>query len=351
MLALLVFVPASIAMNYGHAPSWAVFLAAAAAVIPLAGFMGHATEELAKYVGPSLGGLLNATFGNAAELIITIVAVRAGELEIVKASIVGSIIGNILLVLGLAIFLGGIRFKQQRFSRDVEGMQTAMMMMAVIAMFTPSLFIHSVPGMKDTADNPKAEYLSLTVAALLILTYLASLLYSLKTHQDLFRSGEEEEREPPHWSKPKAFGVLAAATAGVAVEAEMLVHHLQPTVESLGWSRLFVGVIVLPIIGNAAEHATAVVVAVKNKMDISFNICIGSSTQIALFVAPLLVFLSLALGHPMTFVFNTFELIAVAFSALIAAFIARDGRCNWLEGVLLLVVYAILALAFFYVPG
>lgn len=350
MLAMLVFIPISTYLSLTHASPSLIFITSALAVIPLAGFMGHATEELAKYLGSSIGGLLNATFGNAAELIITIIAVRAGELEVVRASIVGSIVGNILLVLGLSVFLGGLKYKTQVFSKDVAGVHTVMMILAVIAMFTPSLFVHAIPGTPDTAANPRVESLSLWVSGLLIAIYLGSLLFSLKTHQEMFRDGEEEEAEPPHWSRAMAYGVLAAATAFVAWESELLVHSLDPTVQAWGVNKLFVGVIILPIIGNAAEHATAVVTALKNKMDISMNICVSSSTQIALFVAPLIVFLSIPLGHPMPFIFNDFELIAVGFSAIIAAFIARDGKSNWLEGAQLLAVYAILALAFFFVP-
>jgi Ca2+:H+ antiporter len=350
MLAMLVFVPVSTFFHLTHANPVIVFITACLAVIPLAGFMGHATEELAKYLGPSIGGLLNATFGNAAELIITVMAVRAGQLDLVRASIAGSIIGNILLVLGLSVFVGGLKFKVQEFDKAVAGKHTVMMILAVIALFTPSLFVHAIPGTPDTASNPNVESLSLWVSGILIALYLGSLLYSLKTHEELFRGGEDEEREPAHWSRPFAYAVLAIATAFVAWESEILVHAVEPTVAALGVNKMFVGVIVLPIIGNAAEHATAVTMALKNKMDISMNICVSSSTQIALFVAPLIVFLSVPLGHPIPFIFNDFELIAVGFSALIAAFIARDGRSDWLEGAQLLAVYAILALAFYYIP-
>lgn len=350
MLAMLVFIPISTALYLAHVnPVW-VFVTSCLAIIPLAGFMGHATEELAKYFGSATGGLLNATFGNAAELIIVIIAVRANELELVRASIAGSIIGNILLVLGLSIFLGGLKFKTQKFSQEVAGVHTVMMILAVIAIFTPSLFVHAIPGTPDTAANPRVENLSLWTSGVLIALYLGSLLFSFRTHQDMFRGGEEEEWEHPHWKKRTAYLVLGAATAAVVWESEILVHSIEPTVEAWGLSKMFVGIIVLPIIGNAAEHASAVVMALKDKMNVSMNICISASTQIALFIAPLIVFLSVPLGHPMPFIFNDFELIAVGFSALIAAFIARDGECNWLEGAQLLAVYLILALAFFFIP-
>jgi Ca2+:H+ antiporter len=350
LLAMLVFIPISVFVHVTHQNPVVVFVIAALAIVPLAGFMGTATEELAKYLGPAIGGLLNATFGNATELIITLSAIRAGELGLVRASIAGSIIGNVLLVLGLSIFLGGLKYKRQKFSKDVAGTHTVMLILAVIAILTPSLFAHAVPGMQANANNPRIESLSLWVSGVLIVVYLGGLLYSLKTHEQIFRGGEDEEREPPSWTKGTAYSVLAATTAFIAYESELLVHAVTPTVEALHINTLFVGVILIPIIGNAAEHATAVTMALKDKMDVTLNICISSSTQIALFVAPLIVFLSIPLGHPMAFIFNDFELIAVGFSAVIAAFIARDGQSDWLEGAQLLAVYAILALAFFFIP-
>jgi Ca2+:H+ antiporter len=350
MPALLLFIPISTAFTAIHGSAPLVFLTAALAIIPLAGYMGQATEELAKHLGPAKGGLLNATFGNATELIITIIAVSAGQIDVVRATIIGSIIGNILLVLGLSIFLGGIRYKHQVFSKDVAGKHTVMMILAVIAICTPTLFVHAASGMPETAANPRVEGLSLWVSGLLIALYFGGLLYALRTHEDIFRGGEDEEREPPVWSRRFSYCVLATATALVVYESELLVHAVEPTVAASGLSKLFVGVILIPVIGNAAEHATAVTMALKNKMDVTLNICVSSSTQIALFVAPLLVFLSIPLGHPMPFIFSTFELVAVAFAAMIAAFIARDGRCDWLEGAQLLTVYAILGLAFFFIP-
>lgn len=350
MFAMLAFVPISIALALLHVNPLLIFVTSALAIVPLAGLMGTATEELAKHLGSALGGLLNATFGNATELIITLIAVHANELEVVRASIIGSVIGNILLVLGLSVFVGGIRYKEQVFSKDVAGVHTVMLILAVIAICTPSMFVHTLPAALRTADNPKVESLSLWVSGLMIVMYLGSLLFSLRTHQDMFRGGEEEEWEPPSWSRARAYGVLAVSTALVAWESELLVGSIGPTVKASGLSALFVGIIVVPIIGNAAEHATAVVMAWKNKMDVTLNICVSSSAQIALFVAPLVVFISVPFGHPMPFVFNEFELIAVSFSVLIAAFIARDGKSNWLEGAELLAVYLILALAFYFIP-
>lgn len=348
---LLLLIPVSIALEMNHVGGAWVFITAALAIIPLAALMGKATEELSGQLGPSVGGLLNATFGNATELIIVLFAVRAGEMAVVRTSLIGSIIGNILLVLGLSVLLGGLRYKRQRFSEDVAGVHTVMLILAVIALFTPSLFVHNVPGMLDTAANPRVEALSLCVAGLLIAIYFGSLIFAFKTHQDIFRQGEEEEWEPPIWSKGRAFAVLGISTAMVALESEMLVSSIGPTVASWHISKVFVGIILVPIIGNAAEHATAVTMALKNKMDVTFNICISSSTQIAFFVAPLIVFVSLFMGHPFPFIFTNTELISVGFSALIAAFIARDGQTHWLEGAQLLVVYILLALAFFFMPG
>lgn len=351
MTACVALVPISIALSAAGASAPWVFATAALAIIPPAWVMGVATEELARRMGPTLGGLLNATFGNAAELIITLAAVRAGELDVVRASLIGSIVGNILLVLGLSVFLGGLKHKIQRFNKDAAGVHTVMMTLAVIALLTPSLFVHAAPGTPASAANPRVEGLSLGVCALLILLYLSSLVFSLHTHQDLFRGAEETHQvDPPHWSRATAVGVLAAATAVIAVESEILVRHLAATVSTWGLSKLFVGVILIPIVGNAAEHATAVVMAMKDKMDISLNIAVSSSSQIAFFVAPIVVFASLPLGHAVPFVFNTYELIAVAFSALIASLIARDGQCHWLEGAQLLVVYSIIAMAFYYIP-
>jgi Ca2+:H+ antiporter len=350
MAWMLAFVPASLTLQYlvHAAPEW-VFLAASLAIVPLAGYMGKATEELAKQLGASIGGLLNATFGNATELIITLLAVHAGQLDVVKASIVGSIIGNILLVLGLAMFIGGLRYKEQKFNEDVASTQTVMLILAVVMILLPSLFVDALPDRFNPAAVRRETGFSLWVAGVLIFLYAGNLLFSLKTHKDLF-ADESGPDEAVHWSKGKALLVLTVATLAVAWESELLVGSIEPTVKALGVSKLFVGVIVVPIIGNAAEHATAVTMALKDRMDVTLNICISSSNQIALFVAPLIVFASFPLGHPMLFVFNTFELIAVGFSALIAALIARDGDCNWFEGAQLLAVYAILALAFFFVP-
>ncbi|MCC6730945.1 MAG: calcium/proton exchanger [Chthonomonadales bacterium] len=350
MGAMLVLIPLSIALRLMSAdPAW-VFTSAALAIVPLAAFIGAATEELAKHLGPSIGGLLNATFGNAAELIITLAAIRAGELDVVRAAVVGSIIGNILLVLGASILVGGLRYKTLQFRPDVASTHTVTLVLAVIGICVPSLFVHSVPGAAGSASDPAVEQLSLWVSGVLIAIYIGNLVFTLFTHAEMFAKPDEGNDERPAWSQAVAYAVLAAATAVTVVESEMLVRAIEPTVRASGLNRLFVGVVIVPIVGNAAEHASAVTMAARNRMEVSLSIAVSSSTQIALFVAPLLVFVSIPLGHPMPFVFNDFELIAVGFAAVIAAFIARDGRCKWIEGAQLLAVYAILALAFFFIP-
>jgi Ca2+:H+ antiporter len=348
---LLVFVPISVGLEILHGPPLAIFITACLSILPLAGLMGHATEELAKHLGSAIGGLLNATFGNAAELIITIFAVRQGLLEVVKASITGSIIGNILLVLGAAVLTGGLKHKRQTFNQAAAGMHSSMLALAVTALLVPALFFHTHPGPLTRDEAHRAELLSLWVAGTLILVYLAGLIFSLRTHQSFFTTGEEQDSEPPHWSKVRSVAVLLLATAVVALESEFLVGSMEHVTRELGLTPLFIGVIIIPLIGNAAEHATAITVAMRNKMDLSLHIAVGSSTQIALFVAPLLVFVSLAMGHPMNFVFNTFEVVAVALSVAAVALISLDGETHWLEGLQLLAAYLIISVAFFFVKG
>jgi Ca2+:H+ antiporter len=354
LIMLVIFLPISVALKVFHVNPTLVFAAAALAIIPLAGYMGQATEQLAKHLGAAIGGLLNATFGNMTELIIIIFAVRAGQLEVVRASLIGSIIGNILLVLGMAAFFGGLKHRVLKFNTAAAGSDMAQLFLAVVAILTPSLFVLTAhqPGVtqKQFAGSNSVEYMSLGIAGLLIVLYLGSLLFSLKTHQDIYCVQEETDEEPPIWSKTRSFIVLSLATVAVAFESEFLVGSIEPTINALHISPLFVGVILLPIIGNAAEHATAVTMAMRDKMDIALGICTSSSAQVALFVGPVIVFLSLALGHRMPFLFNTRELITVGFAVLIANLIARDGETNWFEGAQLLVVYAIFGLAYFFVP-
>lgn len=339
--SLLLAIPLSIFLHLSDNSPVLIFITACLSIIPLSGYMGKATEEIAIYVGPRIGGLLNATFGNAAELIITIFALKAGLFEVVKASITGSIIGNLLLVLGLSMLLGGFKYKTQKFNREVAVMHTSMLLMAVTGLIIPAVFL-------STHSNPAAKPLSLGVAAILMLVYLLSLIFSLHTHKDVFRPSQECS-DKPKWSKLKSFTILLIATFFVVIESEFLVAGIEPVVKTLGISQLFIGVIVIPIIGNAAEHSTSVMMALKNKMDISLEIAIGSSTQIALFVAPLLVFIGYSMGRPLDFLFTSYELIVIIMATVITAIISMDGRSNWLEGAQLLAAYSIMALAFLFV--
>jgi Ca2+:H+ antiporter len=338
---LLVLVPVAVVLEVTHATPMAIFTTSALAILPLAGLIGHATEDLAARVGPQKGGLLNATFGNVTEMIIAFFLILEGEIEVVKASITGSIIGNVLLVLGFAFLVGGWTRVQQTFNRASAGLHSASLVIAVVGLMMPALF-----ALSPQATFFREEAVSIGVSIVLLATYASMLLFSLKTHRALFRS--EFDHGEAKWSVGFATGLLAGATVLVALMSEFLVGALEPTVEELGMSKLFVGLIVVPIVGNAAEHSSAIFLAAKDKMDVSIEIAIGSSTQIALFVAPVLVFLSLAVGNPMDLMFSNFEIAAVAFSSAILGFIALDGRSNWLEGVQLLAAYLIMAISFFF---
>ncbi|HVF52831.1 MAG TPA: calcium/proton exchanger [Actinomycetota bacterium] len=338
---LLVFVPVAIVLEFTHGPALAIFITSALAILPLAGLIGHATEDLAARTGPQIGGLLNATFGNVTEMIIAFFLILQGEILVVKASIIGSIIGNVLLVLGLSFLAGGWTRQEQTFNRSSAAVHSTGLVIAVIALLMPALFALT-PG----ATGFREEAVSIGVSIVLIGVYAAGLLFSLKTHRALFRS--DFEHGEPKWSAKRAGALLAGSTVFVALMSEFLVGALEETTEQLHLSKLFVGLIIVPIVGNAAEHSSAIFLAAKDKMDIAIEIAIGSSTQIALFVAPMLVFLSLAVGHPMNFIFSGFEIAAVAFSAIILAFIALDGRSNWLEGLQLVAAYIIMAISFFF---
>jgi Ca2+:H+ antiporter len=338
---LLVFVPVAIFLELTHAEPVAIFITAAIAILPLAGQIGHATEDLALRSGPRIGGFLNATFGNLTEMVIAIFLILEGELEIVKASLTGSILGNVLLVLGLAFLLGGWKRVEQTFAQPAVTLYVGSLVIAVAGLLMPALF-----ALSPNATETQAEAVSIGVAAVLIVVYVLGMVFSFRTHKSLFRPVFEEEE--PRWSFGFAMGLLVGATLLVAYMSEILVGALEPTVEALGMSKLFVGLIVVPIVGNAAEHSSAVVMAVKNKMELAIEIAIGSSTQIAVFVAPVLVFISLLVGEPMDFVFSAPEIAAVGVSAAIVSFIALDGRSNWFEGAQLLATYAILAVSFFF---
>ncbi len=346
--ALLIFVPIAIVLELAHANPTAIFVASALGIVPLAGFLGEATDALAQRAGQRVGALLNATLGNAAELIITIVAIRAGLLEVVKASITGSIIGNILLVLGLSLLLGGIKHGFQTFGRRGASVNVTMMTIAIIGLVIPAIFAQAI----EPRNHDAVEYLSIGVAIALMLAYVLSVVFSFRMPSEETHAapGAVTTTEHAAWGVNRALAVLTVSVIAIAALSEILVGALEPLVREQGLTELFVGVIVVPIIGNAAEHLVAVEMAMKNKMELALGIALGSSLQIALFVAPLLVFLSLAAGNPMSLVFNPFELAALFATVLIAAFIAFDGESNWLEGAQLLIVYAILALAFFFLP-
>jgi Ca2+:H+ antiporter len=337
-------VPLSLAVVWTHQSPTLVFIVAAAAIIPLAGYMGEATEHLASHSGPAVGGLLNATFGNAAELIIAIVALRAGLIELVKASIMGSILGNLLLILGLSILAGSLKKPIISFNRTAAGASASMLALAVLALAIPALFhaLHPAAGIAEEL------HLSEAVAFILVVTYLSSLVFSLKTHRRMF-GGEPHPVSGPTWSRPVALVVLALATVGVAVESEILVGAVEPMTHTLGLSYAFVGLILIPIVGNAAEHAAAVMVARKGKMDLALQIALGSSTQIALLVAPLLILAGIALGKPMDLVFEPVQVILLGLSTAVVAMITLDGETHWFEGVQLLAVYAMIAVAVFFI--
>lgn len=348
---LLVFVPVAIALAYVHADVTVVFATAAIAIIPLAGILGEATEALAERVGARGGALLNATFGNAAEIIITIAAIRAGLIEVVKASITGSILGNLLLVLGLSVLVGGLKNGYQHFDRRGVSVMMTTMTIAVIGLVIPAVFSHSI----EQSNHFAIEYLSIGVAVALLVGYLLSLFFTLRLATEKPHPPVGEVVEPFAQARIRgprlAMAVLVVAVLLVALLSEILVDAVEPLIRAQGMTELFVGVIVVPIIGNAAEHLVAVEMALKNRMELALGVALGSSMQIALFVAPLLVFISLAFGRELTLVFNQFELAALGAGVVIAILISLDGESNWLEGAQLLIVYTILALAFFFLPA
>jgi Ca2+:H+ antiporter len=352
---LAVFIPAAVALELAHASPVLIFAAAALGVIPTAAVMGEATEQIAAKTGPGIGGFLNVTFGNAPELIIAFFALKEGLQEVVKASIVGSVIGNILLVLGAAMLVGGLKREKQSFNRTAAAAQSAMLLLALTALIMPALFqlIHGggLPSVGDERVDfgSDLETLSLGVAIVLMITYALGLLFSLKTHRRLFNPYEEHaEEHGPGWSIRKAMAFLAVAAVLVGLMSEILVGSISEASHEIGLSEFFVGVFIVAIVGNAAEHWVAVLVAAKDKMDLAVGIAIGSSAQIALFVAPVLVLLSFVVGpEPMALVFNGYELGGLVFAVLIANFLTQDGESNWFEGVQLLALYAVLGIVFF----
>jgi Ca2+:H+ antiporter len=333
-----------------HFAAWGdtwVFILAALGVIPLAGYIGSATESLAHYTGPKIGGLLNATLGNAAELIITLVAIREGLLELVKASITGSILGNLLLVMGTSMLVGGLKNGSQHFDRKQAGNYAVLLALTILALVIPSFFGHSL----GDEGSIGVETLSLGVAVVMIVLYVLGIIFSLKSNSSPIPAVQEETSlGKPTYSISTAIFILAAATLGVVLLSELLVGAVESVVSQFGLSEFFIGIILIPIVGNVAEHLVAVQSALRNKMELSMEISLSSSLQIALFVSPLLIFISLAMGHPLTLIFNPFELVSLGAGVVIAALVSMDGESNWLEGASLLAVYLILGLAFFLMP-
>ena len=357
---LVPFIPIAVALDVAGASAPFVFFASALGVIPTAALMGRATEELADRAGPGIGGLLNVTFGNAPELIIALFALGEGLHEVVKASLIGSILGNTLLVLGAAMFFGGLKVDRrggQSFNRTAASAQSSMLLLAAAAMLMPAIFeliegrgLPS-PGAERVDYGSTVEQLSFAVAVVLILSYVAGLVFSLRTHRDLFNpevAEEEAEARSQPWSVRRSVVFLAIAGALVGLMSEILVGSISKAAHDVGLSEFFIGVIVVAIVGNAAEHWVAVLVARKDKMDLAVNIAIGSSAQIALFVAPVLVLVSFVLGpFPMPLVFNGLELGAIFLAVIIAIHVTSEGESTWYEGLQLLAVYLVLAIAFF----
>lgn len=349
LFVLLLFVPLAIGAELAHASPVVVFALSALAILPLSGFLGRATEEIAVHTGPTVGGLLNATLGNLAELIIAVLALRAGLLDLVKASITGSILGNLLLVLGLSQLMGGIKHKTQRFNVALAGLNVSLLTVAMIGLVIPAVY-HATHVDPTRALTRKV---SIGVAALLIAGYVLSLVYSMWTHRSVFgesRDVADVEHDEAHapWSLRRSLVVLLASAGFVGWLSEILVGSTEEAIKHVGLSEVFVGLIIVPIIGNAAEHSSAVLMAMKNRMDLAVSIAMGSSAQVALLIAPVLVFAGLAFGQPMDLAFTAFEVVAVALAVSVASTVVRDAESNWLEGAFLLLVYGMLAVAFFF---
>lgn len=354
LLGMLVLVPITFIAEFLKLNSVLIFIISGLAIIPLAASIANATEGIANVIGPALGGLLNATFGNATEMIVAIVALKAGEVELVKASITGSIISNLLLALGLAAFLGGLRFKEQNFQPTVARINASSLTLAVMVLLTPTAIHETSKGLPESAINN----FSYTASILLLIFYGLMLLFSMTTHKDLYQLQEIEEvegtAEANEESDPKKLGidigVLLVCTVVLVLVSEVLVGNLEQAISSLGFSKLFTGVIFLPIFGGVVEYITCVTCALKNKMELAVAVAIGSSLQIALFVAPVLVLAGWLMGQPMNLDFNVFDIVAVAMAVIITNSISNDGSSNWLEGVLLLITYAVLGTAFYLHP-
>ena len=339
---MLIFIPISFIAKFMNASGTIMFILSCLSIIPLAGLMGEGTEQISFYSGPKIGGFLNGTFGNATELIISFFALKQGLFDIVKSSIAGAVIGNVLLVVGASMLAGGLKFKTQKFNEKVSEVTSSMLLFAVLGLCIPALFTHTVdPALLNT----RYEGLSIFVAIVMIIIYILSLIFSFSTHKDIYNT-ETTQEGSAKWTLKKAILILVVVTILIAIESEFLVNGVESITESLGWSEFFVGIILIPIIGNAAEHTTAIIMARKDQMDVALEIALGSSLQIILFVAPILIFISLFF-KPMSIVFNEFELVALIASVVIANKVSHDGECNWLEGVQLLAVYLIISASFF----
>lgn len=352
LLLLLVFLPVALVLEHlVHASALSIFVTSSLAIIPLAALMGRATEELAERLGEGVGGLLNATFGNAAEMIIAVVALQAGYIDLVKASITGSIIGNVLLVFGASALYGGLKFERQLFNRTAAGLNSTLLVVSVIGLVIPAIF-HIIAG--GTRGMVVERELSFEISIVLFAAYILSLLFSLRTHRHLYvgeAAASDEAISPAGHSMKGAVLLLLAATAGVALMSHLLVGAVEETAAVFGMNDVFVGVILVALIGNAAEHSTAILMAARNRMDAALTIAVGSSIQVALFVAPVLVFLSYWIApEPMDLRFTTLEVVAVGLSAWVMSLVAQDGESHWMEGVLLLAVYMMFGMAFYWLP-
>ena len=339
---LLIFIPLSILGLIFKWDSTLMFFMTCLSIVPLAGYLGMATEEIAVYTGPKFGGFLNATFGNATELIIGIFALKAGLFDVVKASLAGSVLGNVLLVLGCSILFGGLKHKELKFDKQQGNFTASMLLFAVVGLSIPAVFTYSMP---DSLISSKYENFSVIVSIILLCVYVVGLVYSFKTQNDLYGVEHADDMDSK-WSLPVSIIILAVATVLIAFESELLVGNIEPMTKSLGISEMFVGLILIPIVGNVAEHTTSIIMALKNKMDISIEIAVGSSLQIAMFVIPAMVLLSL-IFTPMSIIFKPIELFIFGVSVIIANQIVSSGKTNWVEGLKLISVYAIAAVGFF----
>ena len=342
---LLVFIPITIAGKIMGFSDTALFLCSALAIVPLAGVMGKATDDIAGFAGQRIGGLLNATFGNATELIIAFVAMKEGLFDVVKASLAGSVIGNILLVLGMSMLAGGLKYKTQTFNRNSINITASMLLLSVLGLSIPAIFTHALP---EESLNSQYEGLSVIIAVLMLLVYVMQFVFTFVTHRALYEESVSGEEESHDANLPRAIVLLIASTVAIAIISEIFVGTVEPMAESAGLHKAFVGIILVPIIGNAAEHSSAIIMAMKDKMNAAIEIALGSSLQIILFVLPVLTLLSLFFT-PMSIVFTPFELVAVTGSVLIANRVASDGESNWLEGLQLVTVYIMIGAAFFFV--